>query len=78
LEVLLQTPAARSVSRLIFTSGETLHAPNLIDLEVAQVLRRYVRSAAISSYRGADALADFPITPYPSTMSAIARLANTR
>ncbi len=45
LEVLLQTPAAQRVSRLLFAAGETLHAPHLIDLEIAQVLRRYVRSA---------------------------------
>jgi predicted nucleic acid-binding protein len=45
-----------------------LHAPDLIDLEVAQVLRRYVRSGAISAERGAEALSDlvdFPLTRYP-------------
>ena len=39
-----------------------------MDLEVAQVLRRYVRSAIISAERGAEALtdlADFPLTRYP-------------
>ncbi len=53
---------------MIFASGETLHAPHLIDLEVAQVLRRYVRSSIISAERGAEALtdlADFPLTRYP-------------
>lgn len=68
LEVLLQTPAARAVERHIFTAGETLHAPHLIDLEVTQVLRRYVRSGAISSDRGAvalDVLINFPVTRYP-------------
>ncbi|MDR3722122.1 MAG: type II toxin-antitoxin system VapC family toxin [Candidatus Acidoferrales bacterium] len=68
LEVLLRTPAARHVDRLIFAAGETLHAPHLIDLEVAQVLRRYVRSSIISAERGAEALADladFPLTRYP-------------
>jgi predicted nucleic acid-binding protein len=56
------------VNRLIFAANETLHAPHLIDLEVAQVLRRYVRSAAISADRGGEALsdlADFPLTRYP-------------
>jgi predicted nucleic acid-binding protein len=45
-----------------------LHAPHLIDLEVAQVLRRYVRSGATSAERGAEALSDlvdFPLTRYP-------------
>jgi predicted nucleic acid-binding protein len=66
--VLLRTPAAGQVERLIFTGRETLHAPHLIDLEVAQVLRRYVRSSVISAERGAEALgdlADFPLTRYP-------------
>ena len=56
------------MNRFIFATGETLHAPHLIDLEIAQVLRRYVRSALISAGRGTDALtdlSDFPITRYP-------------
>jgi predicted nucleic acid-binding protein len=68
LEVLLQTPSARRVSRTLFAAGQTLHAPHLIDLEIAQVLRRYVRSATISADRGAEALSDFldfPLTRYP-------------
>jgi predicted nucleic acid-binding protein len=68
LEVLLQTPAAGRVNRHIFATNETLHAPHLIDLEIAQVLRRYVRSATISAERGAEALKDlidFPLTRYP-------------
>jgi len=55
------------VSRVIFAANETLHAPHLIDLEVAQVLGRYVRSAVISPERGAEALSDlaeFPMTRY--------------
>ena len=59
------------MSRLIFAANETLHAPHLIDLEVAQVLRRYVRSAVISAERGAEALADqadFPLTRYPHSV----------
>jgi predicted nucleic acid-binding protein len=66
--VLLQTPAARRVSRVLFAASQTLHAPHLIDLEIAQVLRRYVRIANISADRGAEALSDFldlPITRYP-------------
>ena len=56
------------MSRLIFAANETLHAPHLIDLEIAQVLRRYVRTAIISADRGAEALTDlvdFPLTRYP-------------
>ena len=64
----MQTPAARHVSRVIFAANQTLHAPHLIDLEIAQVLRRYVRSAIISAERGSAALSDFldlPLTRYP-------------
>lgn len=56
------------MNRFIFAANETLHAPHLIDLEVAQVLRRYVRSGIISAERGAEALTDlldFPLTRYP-------------
>lgn len=56
------------MSRLLFTAGETLHAPHLLDIEIAQVLRRYVRSAIISAERGAEALTDLidlPLSRYP-------------
>lgn len=68
LEILLQTPAAARVSRRMFASGVTLHAPHLLDVEVAQALRRYARSGVISSDRGAQALeylADLPLNRYP-------------
>jgi predicted nucleic acid-binding protein len=68
LEVLLQTPAAARVTRRIFAPGETLHAPHLIDVEIAQVVRRYARAGAISPDRGAEALADLadlPLSRYP-------------
>lgn len=68
LEVLLQTPAAAQVGRRIFAAGETLHAPHLLDLEIAQVLRRYARAGDISARRGSEALqdlADLPLNRYP-------------
>lgn len=68
LEVLLQTPAAGAVSKRIFESRETLHAPHLLDVEVAQVLRRYARSGTLSPRRGAEAiedLLDLPVSRYP-------------
>jgi predicted nucleic acid-binding protein len=68
LEVLLQTPAATRVSSRFFGTGETLHAPHLLDLEIAQVLRRYVRTGIISAKRGNEALqdlADLPLNRYP-------------
>jgi len=58
LEVLLRTPAAQGVERRLFDPGETLHAPHLVDLEIAQALRRYAASGQISGERGRQALDD--------------------
>jgi predicted nucleic acid-binding protein len=58
LEVLLRTPAARAVERRLFEAGESLHAPHLIDLEAAQVLRRYAAAGQITAERGRAALDD--------------------
>jgi len=63
LEVLLQTPVAPRVSQRIFAAGETLHAPHLLDVEIAQVLRRYFRSGVITADRAAEALADLSDLP---------------
>ncbi len=52
----------------LFTPGETLHAPHLLDLEVAQVLRRYALAGEMDAIRGLEALedlADLPLTRYP-------------
>jgi predicted nucleic acid-binding protein len=57
LEVLLRTSAAAAVELRLFGT-ETLHAPHLLDLEVAQVLRRYERGGVLSARRGAEALED--------------------
>ncbi|MGE5277492.1 MAG: type II toxin-antitoxin system VapC family toxin [Acidobacteriota bacterium] len=68
LEVLLQTPSAKRVSKRIFARGETLHAPHLLDLEVAQVLRRYCAHGELREDRAGEAivdLLDFPLTRYP-------------
>src|SRR5919201_1163733 len=57
LEALLRTPAARAVESWLFESGQTLHVPHLLDLEVAQVLRRYAANGEIDVERGHAALA---------------------
>jgi predicted nucleic acid-binding protein len=67
LEVLLQTERARAVEGELF-GGATLHAPHLLDLEVAQVLRRYERGGELSAARGRAALGvflDLRIERYP-------------
>jgi predicted nucleic acid-binding protein len=68
LEALLRTPAAAAVEERLFDERYTLHAPHLIDLEVAQVLRRYATTGQIESGRCRDALSDlydFPLHRYP-------------
>ena len=68
IEVLLNTPAGVRVADRLFADGETLHAPHLLDLEVAQVLRRYALSAELDAARGAQALEDLaalPLSRYP-------------
>ena len=67
LEGLLVTPAASRVAARMFAAGQTLHVPHLIDLEVAQVLRRYTRSGEIGARRAEEALnelADLPLIRY--------------
>ena len=56
LELLLGTPAGIEVSARIADAAVALHVPHLLDLEVAQVLRRYVRDAQLHPDEAADAL----------------------
>ena len=58
LEVLLGTPDGARVAERLFVPGETLHAPHLLDLEVARVLRRYPLAGDLNSARGLEALQD--------------------
>ena len=67
LEVLLRTASASAVEQKLFARGQSLHAPHLIDIEVAQVLRRYAISGQLSAERCGEALtdmADLPLTRY--------------
>ena len=68
LEVLLRTDAGSRIEERILSPRETLHAPHLLDLEIAQVLRRYCATGDMEPERGFEALidlADLPITRYP-------------
>lgn len=68
LEVLLRTSAAKAVEDRLFAPRETLHAPHLLDAEVAQVVRRYAAKGEIDGERGRMALADLadlPLRRYP-------------
>jgi predicted nucleic acid-binding protein len=49
LEALLRTPATRAVEERLFEPQQTLHAPHLLDIEVAQVIRRYAAKVRVCS-----------------------------
>jgi predicted nucleic acid-binding protein len=58
LELLLGTTGGAIVERRIDNPNETLHVPHLLDVEVAQVIRRYERKRTITAARGRQALED--------------------
>lgn len=58
LELLLNTPPGARVAQRIAPENETLHAPHVLDLEVAQVLRRYALARLIEDARAQQALDD--------------------
>ena len=71
LELLLGVTTAPDIQTRLFEPGESLHAPHLLDLEIAQVLRRYVLNGELTPRRGKQALtdfADFPIIRYPHAL----------
>ena len=53
---------------LLLAEGQTIHVPHLMDVEVLQVLRRYVRIATLTSARAREAIEDYSsmrLTRYP-------------
>jgi predicted nucleic acid-binding protein len=70
LEWLLQTPRGVRVGSRIFSARENLHAPHLIDVELAQALRRFVAVHSLSVSRAEEALQDLTdlrVRRYPHT-----------
>ena len=68
IDWLLQTAAGSKVEERIYSHGESLHAPHLLDVEFTQVLRRLVRERAVEASRAEQAIVDLvnlPITRYP-------------
>lgn len=63
LEVLLQTPLGESVEDRLLDDSRSLHAPYLLDIEVAQVVRRFVIAQDIDPQRAQAALDDFLAFP---------------
>ena len=71
LELVLDTEAARRVAGRLLAPSEVLHAPHLLDVEVTQAVRRYVRSGEIDPAKGRQAIADLldlPVVRHPHTV----------
>ena len=65
---LLQTSAGQIIERRIYSRNETLHAPQLLDLEATQVLRPLSLERVVSRHRADEAvrdLLDLRVTRYP-------------
>jgi len=78
LEVLLNQPAAGSVRSRLADPAQSLHAPDLIWIEVASALRRFVLHGDITDARGRaalDDLGDLGLRTYPLQPLAVAALA---
>jgi len=58
LEFLLQTSLGARVEARLFGEENELHAPHLVDVEIARGLRRLVRTGDVSSGRAGEAIAD--------------------
>lgn len=57
-DLLLRVPSARRLEDRILDPTQTLHAPQLLDLEILQVLRRFAIAGAAQERRAAEAIAD--------------------
>jgi len=56
MEFLLNTARGRRVGARLANGAELVHAPHLIDVEIAHVLRRYVLDGTFDERRAARAL----------------------
>ena len=69
-ELLLDWPLARAAERHVFDAPHGAAAPDLLNAEVLNVLRRYERRDLIDARRSREALEDLldlPIARYPTT-----------
>lgn len=70
LELLLATPLGMRCAARVLRTGEALHAPHLIDVEFAQVLRRLNLSGELSdpgAARALTALRELPLFRHEHT-----------
>jgi predicted nucleic acid-binding protein len=59
VELILRTQRATWIERRALDPRERLHAPELIDIEVAQVLRRLLQARELTPGRAEEAFADY-------------------
>ena len=60
-ELLLQTSLGSHVEARLFRDGDDFHAPHLLDVEVAQALRRLVRDGDVLPDRAEQAIEDLTL-----------------
>jgi predicted nucleic acid-binding protein len=68
LELLMKTPSGEAVAGRVFEPGQRMHAPHLLDLEAAQVLRRIASTGKVAVERcraALDVLSGLRILRYP-------------
>ncbi len=68
VEILLQSKVGASLTQRLLAPESSLHAPYLLDVEVTQVLRRFVLRGEVKPMRAQQDLAifaGFPIERYP-------------
>ena len=71
VDLLPQVEDAPALTARLLDPELVLNAPDLVDIEVAQALRRYARSGELSPARGRtalDDLADLPLERYPHSL----------
>lgn len=61
LELLLRTSRGEAIEAAALDAAEELHAPHLLDVEIAQALRRLLRAQQLTASRAEQALEDFPL-----------------
>ena len=75
VDVLLRTPGSEAVTARLLDSGEALHAPQLIDIEVLSVLRRLTAHAGLYPVRAVEAYQ--PVAPV-AALQPTAQLRHSR
>jgi predicted nucleic acid-binding protein len=63
LEVLLRRPLGAAIEARLFDTLQSLHSPHLLDVEIAQVIRRFAMAREIEAERAQVALDDFMAFP---------------